>query len=169
MPKTDKQFTEWLETVRNYEEEELNERYHRYNSFIRDCLKNFDAGEEVEKNGTILHTFFRNDLTRSGKLFCEYCGNLMEMYYSPQCFHCRKPEIIDGVGNLIMACKWLEHNEPEFHHTAMWSVMSDLSMFERNGSVITLCPNTTNTLYNKYIQLFMKHFDIENTEWEVSW
>lgn len=54
-------------------------------------------------------------INKIGKL-CPDCGNPMEMYYTLQCFHCKKP-MPDNKdrGNLFKAMYWLRNNEPEFN------------------------------------------------------
>lgn len=94
---------------------------------------------------------------------CPDCGKPMQMYYTMQCFHCKKP-IPDkrGRGNLFKAMYWLKNNESEFNKDKFWRTICD--QIPGNDTWIQLYLGKT-----KDELLFKKHFPIDDILWEVSW
>jgi len=48
------------------------------------------------------------DDTRKGKNICENCNQPKEMYYSPYCPRCEKPEVENNILNYIKCLRYLE-------------------------------------------------------------
>lgn len=92
----------------------------------------------------------------------------MEMYYTLQCFHCKKPmPDKKDRGNLIMARNWLVHNEPEFNKDKFWRELCDDDIIEGNDTWCTM--PSIEDCDSEQLKLFAKHFPTEDTLWYVSW
>jgi hypothetical protein len=133
-----------------------------------------------DKNKSDLHEnwnkqllgFYENELARSGKLVCEFCGKPMDIYYTVVCNHCQagKPKIENHEGNYLRAVRWLKNNEPEFDEDYVWSYLVNHNIVKGNDTYMVLLDNgQTDFRYNKYMGIFKKHFPIENIKWFVSW
>ena len=133
-------------------------------------LKNPKYADRKDSFNSRLLEFMENDLANKNELACPDCGEQMEVYYTVQCFHCKKPEIKDCEGNYIMATKWLGFNEPDFDDDAVWSFLTEYDILQGNDTYMKLLDDSQpDQDYNKNIRLFKKHFDIKTTKWFVSW
>jgi len=105
----------------------------------------------------------------NNKNLCPDCGKPMEMYYTLQCFHCKKPTPNEkDRGNLLMARNWLINNEPEFKADDWWKEICDNYEFH-NDSWIELFTIEESNDRMPQSKIFNKHFPVEGILWEVSW
>ena len=135
-------------------------------NLINLCLQNLDEGKSVDKMNIRLMEFYENDLTHAGELFCEHCGNKMEVYYTSQCFTCKKPT----ERNYFMWKNWLEKNEPDFDADTFWTAMCELGIVEGNDKWIELyeIEDGEDDDYTEQLTILKKHFDINGPIF-VSW
>lgn len=115
--------------------------------------------------------FYENSLANKTELFCEFCGKPMDVYYTVVCNHCEagKPKVEHSECNYIRAVNWLKNNEPDFEEKYVWSYLCDNDILRGNDTYIVLSDNSYDERYQKNLDLFKKHFPIENIKWFVSW
>jgi len=100
---------------------------------------------------------------------CPDCGEQMEMYYTMQCFHCKKPMPDEkDRGNLLKARNWLVNNEPEFNKDKFWRECCDWEIFQGNDTWCTM-PSEEHCDDKEQLKLFAKHFPTKDVLWFVSW
>ncbi len=134
-------------------------------------LEDPKCADKKDQYNKSLMKFFENELARQGKLHCEFCGKPMEVYYSTQCFHCEqaKPKVEKYEGNYMCAVKWLTNNEPDFDGEYMWDYLCNNEILRGNDTYITLSDDSSDEKYQTNLDLFKKHFPIEDIKWFVSW
>ncbi len=162
-------FEEWKDDCREEFKSDPNSM-----NLVNICLKAIDVkntdDSKIEAFNKRLLEFYECELARSGKLLCDSCGSNMEVYYTVKCFKCEagKPKVENNQGNLIMSARWLENNDADFSYQEFWDALLSNDMIQNNDSYIRL-HDTDRGKYGRLIQIWKKHFPIENTLWEVSW
>lgn len=160
-----KKFEDWKEHCRGEFKDDPDSM-----NLINLCLKGLDKSEpesEDAKNfNARLKEFYDNDLSRSGKLKCEHCGNEMKVYYTSKCFHCEtcKPGVgEDGSYNLIESMYYVENNEEDFDYDTFWSELCDNETIYGNDKPCKLYDFKSDNM-----TLFKKHYPVDKIYY-VSW
>ena len=119
-------------------------------NLINIYLRAMDSGHPKAEEHNAAHLkFYQNELAHSKKLFCEHCGNPMEVYYDVHCFRCEKPEVKDCVVNFIMVRNWLTRNEPLFDADEFWDALCEREYLKGNDSYMTLSNSDDDDSYGK--------------------
>ena len=141
------------------------------------CLRSIrddPTPENLTRQNKSLLEYYKVELARNGELQCNDCGRSMEVYYEAQCFYCNKPQpkpVTRQENNLIKAMKWMSRTVPEFDYDSMWSSLVSECVIESNDSFCQLHVPTASSdpEYKLQVDKFMKHFEIVDVYWWVSW
>ena len=127
-------------------------------------LERIKQGEvEVGRRGML--RWFKAELARENKLLCGKCGEVMEMYYTAQCFRCKDPkEVIDkdGAINVYEACMIVNKKEEDFCKDDF--IQSIVDVFGGNDSYAKVFFNENDSNH----KLMNKYFE-SGKLWFISW
>lgn len=130
-------------------------------------LKESEPGtQDYIKYNDMMLMWLENQLAREGRILCDNCQGVMQMYYTAKCFNCDKykPKVEDGEGNLLMAMKFLDNREPDFNYKDFWNeVLQRLEI--RNDTYTSMYK--WDSINN---DLFFTHYpNADKHKWMVSW
>lgn len=162
---TPEMFNSWLDEMKEHFKNNK-ESMNLINLYLIGLEK--DSTNINAKNG--LYDLYLNDLCHNNKLYCEHCGNKMEVYYTVKCFYCdeSKPQIKDNELNLLECLRWFENQENiDYDENEIWDILLDNDIIPGNDTYTKL-KSQGNNKYNLFITEFIKYFPI-NVIYFVSW
>lgn len=166
---TDKMFNDWKNEMRSLFNEDDNPIHDLTNFFLKKIDDPKTNNDDFKKFNLKLLEYFENYLAHSGRLLCDNCGNLMEVYYTVKCFHCEenKPKIINNEGNFLEICNWISNQDEDFNTDEFWDILLKMDKIEGNDTYFTLSDSNDGE-YGEYINIWKKYFPV-NIKYFVSW
>jgi hypothetical protein len=119
----------------------------------------------VEEGRAGMLKWYKSGLARGNRLLCGKCGEVMDMYYTAQCFKCKDPkEVIDenGAINVEEACMLVKKREIAFSKDDF--IDSVIDNFSGNDSYAKIDFDTD----NQYHGIMNKYFE-SGKLWFISW